>query len=310
MGKSKSINEVLKIAKGEMFFVMDADIMLPKDCLKKLVEMMGKGVGAAVSTVVLYDKSNFWQKIQKVEYNLSGLYRYLSGTQNGLFLTHGGGSLFKTKLLKKIGGFDEQNPTEDLEIGLRIIKNGYSVVACSGVLGKTNAPDNLKDLYKQRIRWNVGFIHNFVMYWNMIKKNIKSNWVFFMVINIFWVLLASFLILNTADDIRVNFLRTFRNLVFTDWDFGFYFRQLWEHTITVSRINIVTVISGLSLLIFFGNYYLASRKISGQGPLSWLFLILFFGPYIILNTFFWMISAIRFVFKRQRLKWKGVEVAG
>lgn len=73
----------------------------------------------------------------------------------------GGNSVFfKKKVLKEIGGWDENCLTEDADIGFRLSLTGAKVriIYNEGNATQEETPSNLKSFIKQRTRWNQGFL--------------------------------------------------------------------------------------------------------------------------------------------------------
>lgn len=68
---------------------------------------------------------------------------------------------FRTAALRKIGGWDAWNVTEDADIGLRLVRAGYRM---DDLPSRTleEAPRNLPAWLKQRIRWNKGYVQTLV----------------------------------------------------------------------------------------------------------------------------------------------------
>ena len=73
-------------------------------------------------------------------------------TLNCVHVTPGPFSLYKTKVLVELGGYDEKNLTEDLEIALRIQKHHYKITQLLDATVGTYAPTTLRTLYHQRKR--------------------------------------------------------------------------------------------------------------------------------------------------------------
>ena len=170
-GKAGAVNTALKEARGEFFWVYDADSYASKELLKNLVarfyEKGNDDVGAVVAITMIRNQGNLIEKMQRLEYVMTAFMRKLTGTVNTLHITNAL-SLFKTGLLKKVGGFDEGNLTEDFEIAMRLRSRGYRVVMCEKGVFYTRIPNTVKKMWMQRVRWFRGFIYNNLMYRKMI----------------------------------------------------------------------------------------------------------------------------------------------
>jgi len=178
MGKAASLNNALKMTNAEIVACIDSDTYPPEDALLKMIphfynENKGSNVGAVTGFITTAEPKNFIQRIQELEYfNAFGFVPKMMVNINGLMVAPGPMSLFKRKVLLEIGGYDEKNLTEDMEIGLKLQKNHYSIGYCSDVVIPTEVPDTLKKLYRQRQRWYRGTIFNLEKYKEMaLNKN-------------------------------------------------------------------------------------------------------------------------------------------
>lgn len=159
-GKAYALNEGLKIAKGELISILDADTTVSKDCLKKMVGFFeDKNVGA-VSTHVKVDSSKgFLATLQNIEYHFAALSKKLISYLDSLYVVPGTLSLIRADIIKKIR-FNDDTLTEDMDVAITIHKKGYKIVNCLDATAFTIIPKSLKKITKQRIRWYRGFIEN------------------------------------------------------------------------------------------------------------------------------------------------------
>lgn len=155
-GKAAALNTALRLAKTPYFITMDADSFVDKGTLKELLKFAR--VNAVVTPAIVPEsRSKFLQRLQAVEYIYGN---YLANILSGFdaqMVAPGPFSLFKTDVLKEIGGFDESSPTEDLEIIYRIRKAGYGVAMNFHAVVRTETPAGIGELLKQRRRWHLGF---------------------------------------------------------------------------------------------------------------------------------------------------------
>lgn len=160
-GKAAGMNNALKSIKGEYFCCLDADSYFETDALNRMVGYMNNEIVASVTSAMKVDApKTLVQKIQWVEYIFAIYLRKMMSYINCLYVIPGPGSMYRTEIIRKVGGFDENNLTEDMEIAFRLQKSGYKIANSSNAYVKTNAPPTLSSLIKQRVRWFVGFIDN------------------------------------------------------------------------------------------------------------------------------------------------------
>lgn len=170
-GKASALNVALKAAKGEFFMVMDADSRVEKDVLTHILpHFKDKSMGAVISRIRVDEPKNFLQRMQRFEYVMSSLTRFVMNNFGTLAITHGACSVFNTKILREVGGFDadRENLTEDFEIALRLRNAGYQVRMEPHAISYTHVPHTPKTVWKQRTRWSRGYIYNMWNYKGMI----------------------------------------------------------------------------------------------------------------------------------------------
>jgi len=168
VGKASALNTGLKYASGELLAVIDADSEVKKDSLKKLISYFDDTkTGSVISSIKIRNPKNIYEHIQRLEYILATFIRKLMSKIDTLHITPGVLSVYRTKLIRRLGGFDENNITEDLEIALRLRANNYSVKMSPDSVTYTKVPSTFKQLWNQRIRWFRGFIFNNLKYKKM-----------------------------------------------------------------------------------------------------------------------------------------------
>lgn len=176
--KPKACNFGLKSAIGEYAVIYDAEDIPQPDQLKKAVLAFSK---SGKETVCIQAKLNFYNPHQNLltriftaEYSLwfdlilTGLQSIdapipLGGTSNH----------FKIEALKKLGGWDPFNVTEDCDMGIRLFKNGYKTAIVDSTTYE-EANSDLKNWFWQRTRWIKGYIQTYFVHMRLNKKFFKK----------------------------------------------------------------------------------------------------------------------------------------
>tara|TARA_B100000315_G_C14489221_1_gene546742 strand:- start:10 stop:1212 length:1203 start_codon:yes stop_codon:yes gene_type:complete len=169
-GKGVALNKGLKKSKGEFFACLDADSFVKKDTLRKILPYFDEGddVATVLPLMKLRDTTTFLQKVQWSEYLINFFYKKLMGMLDCVHVSPGPFSVYRSKILKKLGGFDEHNLTEDLEITLRLQKHNYRIIQTLNAEVFTKAPKKFNEFYKQRNRWYKGSLINMFNYRGLI----------------------------------------------------------------------------------------------------------------------------------------------
>lgn len=164
-GKGAALNKGLEEAKGEFFACLDADSFVEPDALKIMLPLFdSEEVGSVCPMMKIKNPKNMIQRMQWYEYIINFFYKKLNAKLDCVHVTPGPFSVYRTKVIKELGGYDENNITEDLEIAIRLQKHNYKIAQTLDATVYTIAPDNLKDLFKQRNRWYKGSVYNTLKY--------------------------------------------------------------------------------------------------------------------------------------------------
>jgi cellulose synthase/poly-beta-1,6-N-acetylglucosamine synthase-like glycosyltransferase len=157
LGKAGSLNRAWKIAKGELVVVVDADSYPVKDSLKNMVGFFNdEKVGAVTCPVIARNTNKFIEKLQAIEYKTIALGRKLLDYVDSIYVTPGPFAIYRKTALKDVGGFDENNMTEDIEITWSLTHNGWKRRMSLASSVSSSVPSKFLNWFKQRRRWNVG----------------------------------------------------------------------------------------------------------------------------------------------------------
>src|SRR3989338_4642438 len=135
LGKAGGLNKALRIAKGELIAVVDADSYPAPESIGRMVGFFDdEKVGAVTCPIIARNREKFVEKLQAIEYRVITVTRKLLDNQ----------------------GFDEKNLTEDIEATWHLVYNGWMRRMCLSTSVTSTVPSKWKTWYKQRRRWNVG----------------------------------------------------------------------------------------------------------------------------------------------------------
>jgi cellulose synthase/poly-beta-1,6-N-acetylglucosamine synthase-like glycosyltransferase len=180
-GKADSINAAINISRNPLIAVIDADAVLERDCLMKIVRpfmenknIVAVGGAARIANGCKVNKGyieevdlpkSWLARFQVVEY----LRAYLFGRNgfeflNGILIISGAFSCFRRYALIEIGGYKSGAVGEDMQIIVRLqkelrMKNPKTRVTFIPDIGCWKvAPEKIKSLSSQRVRWQKGTI--------------------------------------------------------------------------------------------------------------------------------------------------------
>lgn len=166
--KPKACNYGLFFSRGKYLVIYDAEDIPEPDQLKKALIAFNKGGKEYIcfqSALNYFNKDeNLLTRLFTLEYSYWFDYM-LPGLERLKFVIPLGGTSnhFDTEKLKRLGGWDPFNTTEDADLGVRSSAEGYKV----GVVNSTTyeeANSRLGNFMRQRSRWIKGYMQTWLVY--------------------------------------------------------------------------------------------------------------------------------------------------
>jgi len=190
-GKSDAINAGINDARYPLFCVIDADSILQRDSLTRVVQpfLEDKTTVAVGGTVRIANgctvNDGFIEKVdlpqnalalfQIVEYLRAFLFGRLGwASLNALMNISGAFGLFRKEVVIAVGGFNTDTWGEDMELTLRLHRylrekgQPYRITFVADPICWTEAPEDLRGLANQRIRWQRGLAESLVMNYKLM----------------------------------------------------------------------------------------------------------------------------------------------
>jgi cellulose synthase/poly-beta-1,6-N-acetylglucosamine synthase-like glycosyltransferase len=156
----------IKAAKYKYVVLTDGDSSPERDALAKMIGFLqgDEKVAAVTCAVLSKEPKTFMQRLQAVEYNLIAFNRKLLDLVDAVYVTPGPFALYRKSALIKVGLFDTQNMTQDIEIVWRLRSYGYQAKMCLAAKVYSATPWKFTSWFKQRIRWNIGGAQTLIKY--------------------------------------------------------------------------------------------------------------------------------------------------
>ena len=184
--KADASNAGINACRFPLVCVVDADSIMQPDSLRRIVRpFLEDATTVAVGGTVRISNgcvvrrgflekvalpTNFLALVQVVEYLRAFLFGRMSwSSMNGLLIISGAFGLFHKETLIEVGGYNPDAVGEDMELVLRLHRvmkekrRPYRIAFVPDPVCWTDAPENLRDLRGQRIRWQHGLGQAFAL---------------------------------------------------------------------------------------------------------------------------------------------------
>lgn len=191
-GKSDALNAGINMARAPLFCAVDADSLLEADSLMRAVQpfiedpqytvavggtvRIANGCRIRAGRVVQVGLPTRWLPLfQTVEYLRAFHMARLAWSEIGaLTIVSGAFGIFRRRVAMDVGGYSRSTVGEDMEIIVRIhrhmreTRQPYRVKFIPDPVCWTEAPERLRILARQRIRWQRGSLETFFTHLRML----------------------------------------------------------------------------------------------------------------------------------------------
>jgi len=306
-GKGTALNNALKIATGKFYACLDADSSVESNAVKEMLPYFeDKNIAAVCPLLKIDNPRSMIEKVQWYEYIVNMFYKYLNAKINCIHVTPGPFSIYRTDLIKDLGGYDTKTITEDLEIAIRLQKYQYQIAQTFDATVHTKGPKTWTALFRQRVRWYKGSVDNSLKYKKLMFNKKYGDFGF---IRMPTILLAGILtIIISSFLFREVIIKLYKDLLwmiginFDIWpliqNFSFNFSIL---SLPFSKLFIATLLISLGLFVMFYSYQVIGEKITNHGR-TFFSLVFYLLLYSLFLSTVWMYIAYIFVLGRQS-KW-------
>ena len=180
-GKASALNYGISRSEAELVICIDADTKLEPNAISQLVmhfgdnkgsrmkqgggtgQAAGRGiVGAVAGNVKVGNQVNLMTRWQAIEYISSQNFdRKAFAYLNAITVVPGAIGAFRKQAIEEAGGFTTDTLAEDCDLTIRILRCGYIIENDNTAIAWTEAPETLKQFFKQRFRWSYGVMQTF-----------------------------------------------------------------------------------------------------------------------------------------------------
>lgn len=198
-GKADSLNAGINAARYPLFCGVDADSILQRDSLQKVVKpflrdptmvatggtiRVANGCDVRRGDVRQVDlPRNLWALFQVMEYLRSFLFGRLGWSSlNAMLIISGAFGVFRKQVVIDVGGYKPHTIGEDMELVVRIHHHmrstgqAYRIEFVPDPVCWTEVPEDRQTLRNQRIRWQRGLAESLSSHWGLMFSR-RGGWV-------------------------------------------------------------------------------------------------------------------------------------
>jgi poly-beta-1,6 N-acetyl-D-glucosamine synthase len=162
-GKFAALNTGLVYATGEIIITVDADSLLARSAVYEIVKgFENPEVAGVAGNLKVYNRSKFITKLQAMEYIIQiHVVRRAFENFGSITVASGAFSAFRRSAIDESGRYDPDYLLEDFDLTIKLLKSHRLLQGNIDAVCYTEAPETLRDVYKQRLSWYRGDFQNF-----------------------------------------------------------------------------------------------------------------------------------------------------
>lgn len=157
-GKAAASNHGLEHARGEIIVCVDADTLIHPEAVGLLARHFSDPkVSAVCGNVEVGNVNSVLTAFQAIEYVTSqNLDRRALAAVNAVNVVPGALGAWRKEVLLAAGGYAHDTLVEDADLTLAVLRGGGRIEYEPSAIARTEAPETLSALWKQRFRWTYG----------------------------------------------------------------------------------------------------------------------------------------------------------
>ena len=157
-GKWSALNAAIANSSAEIIVCIDADTRIEPDAIRHLVRHFGNPkVGAVAGKITVGNRKRLLTRLQALEYiTAQNFDRRAFDLINGLMVVPGAIGAWRAQAVREAGRFCNDTMTEDADLTIAVNRAGYRVTYEDNAVAYTEAPESIRQLLAQRLRWTLG----------------------------------------------------------------------------------------------------------------------------------------------------------
>lgn len=162
-GKFAALNTGIAVSTGEIIVTVDADSLIARASIAQLVRgFENPDVAGVAGNLKVFNRNKLITKLQALEYVVQiQIVRRAFENFGSLTVASGAFSAFRKTALEEAGWYDPDYLLEDFDLTIKLLKSHMILHGNNEAVCYTEAPETLRDVYKQRLSWFRGDFQNF-----------------------------------------------------------------------------------------------------------------------------------------------------
>jgi cellulose synthase/poly-beta-1,6-N-acetylglucosamine synthase-like glycosyltransferase len=162
-GKFAALNTGIAVAMGEIIITVDADSLIARASVAEIVKgFEDPEVAGVAGNLKVFNTNKLITKLQALEYIVQiQIVRRAFENFGSLTVASGAFSAFRKTAIEEIGWYDKDYLLEDFDITIKLLKSHRILHGNNEAVCYTEAPETLRDVYKQRLSWFRGDFQSF-----------------------------------------------------------------------------------------------------------------------------------------------------
>jgi biofilm PGA synthesis N-glycosyltransferase PgaC len=166
-GKAEALNiGISQYARGRIIMCLDADSSVHPQAIRNGVQAFrDRRVIGAASNVNILEDGTLFGLAQRFEYLVCYQMKKSQSILGTEYIIGGIGSMFRRTAIERVGFYDSNTMTEDIDLTVKIIaakKKHQKLIFVSDFITYTECVHSMKALIRQRYRWKYGRMQTFL----------------------------------------------------------------------------------------------------------------------------------------------------
>ncbi|HEX3100126.1 MAG TPA: glycosyltransferase [Patescibacteria group bacterium] len=179
-GKANALNNAMaNHATGKLIMCLDADSSIAPNAISEAAYYFNdKKVMAMAANVKIRPTRSILNFAQQYEYLIGYQLKKALTAYNIEYIIGGIGSVFRRSALERVGFYDTNTFTEDIDLTMKMLQNGgknWKIIYGASVIAYTESVMDLKGLITQRYRWKFGRMQTFFKNKNLFFNSGKEH---------------------------------------------------------------------------------------------------------------------------------------